>query len=151
MLTHKKRPLLAVDAVIFFPQEKEIILIKRKNEPYKGYWALPGGFVEWGETVEQACIREVKEETSLDVKIIDIIGVFSDPNRDPRGHVISIAFLCVPIGGKLKASSDAGDIMRVKLSEIQQKLIKLAFDHYEIINKSIEKMNKMQHKETRKS
>jgi len=144
MLTQKKRPLLAVDAVIFFPKEREIVLIKRKNEPYKGYWALPGGFVEWGETVEQACIREVKEETSLDVKIIDLIGVFSDPNRDPRGHIISIAFLCIPTGGKLRASSDAKEVMRVKVDKIRGGLIKLAFDHYEIINRSIKKMSEIQ-------
>ncbi len=144
MFSKKKHPLLAVDAVVFFPETEEIVLIQRKNEPYKGYWALPGGFVEWGETVEQACIREVKEETSLDVEIVDLIGVFSDPKRDPRGHVVSIAFLCIPRRGHLVASSDAQKAMRVKLDAIQSGLIKLAFDHNEIIAKGIKKIRKIQ-------
>lgn len=139
-MTERKHPLLAVDALIFFPQSKEIVLIQRKNDPYKGYWALPGGFVEWGETVEAACLREVKEETSLDVEIIDLVGVFSKPDRDPRGHVVSIAFLCLPKRGKLEASSDARKVKRVDIELIKRGEIPLAFDHDEIIMKCMKKL-----------
>lgn len=143
MTRNKKYPLLAVDALIVFPQEKTIVLIQRRNEPYKGYWALPGGFVEWGETVEEACIREAREETSLNVEIVDLIGVFSKPDRDPRGHVVSIAFLCVPKSGTLKASSDVKNIRKVKIEVVLSKKIQLAFDHYEIISRGIKKIEKM--------
>ncbi len=88
----RRHPYVAVD--IFAINEKnEFVLVKRKNDPFKGYWALPGGFVEYGETVEHAATREMREETGLEICILDIVGVYSDPNRDPRGHVISIAFL----------------------------------------------------------
>ena len=131
-----KTPLLATDAVIIDPKTKKIVLIRRANEPFKDHYALPGGFVEIGETVENACIREAKEETSLDVEIIDLVGVFSDPNRDPRGHVVSIAFLCIPKGGELKASSDAKKAEWISISKINR--IKLAFDHDKIISKALE-------------
>ena len=87
-------PLLTVDAVILYNNKKDIVLIKRKNPPFKNGYALPGGFVDVGETVEDACIREALEETNIKVKIIKLIGVFSDPKRDPRGHTVSVAFLC---------------------------------------------------------
>ncbi len=80
-------PILAVDVVVELPSG-EIVLIKRKYEPFKGYWALPGGMLEIGETVEQAAIREVREETGLDVSITRLVGVYSEPNRDPRNHVV---------------------------------------------------------------
>jgi len=89
-------PLVAVDAVIKY-QQNSIIMIHRKNPPFKGELALPGGFVNVGESVEEACIRETYEETNINLNIIKLIGVFSDPNRDPRGHNISIAFLCEPL------------------------------------------------------
>jgi 8-oxo-dGTP diphosphatase len=83
-------PLLTVDAVILF-QQNSIVLIRRKNPPFKGELALPGGFVDIGETIENACIREAYEETNINVKLIKLIGVFSDPKRDPRGHTVSIS------------------------------------------------------------
>ena len=92
-----KHPFLTVDAVILCDNDS-IILIKRKNSPYKGFWALPGGFVEYGETVESAVLREVTEETGLSVDLNEISGVYSDPNRDPRGHVITICFTAAKMG-----------------------------------------------------
>ena len=89
-------PLVAVDAVIKY-LENSIVLIRRKHPPFRGDLALPGGFVNVGESVEEACIREAYEETNINVNIIKLIGVFSDPIRDPRGHNISIAFLCEPL------------------------------------------------------
>lgn len=119
-------PTLAVDALIIY--EGKLVLIKRKNPPYKGQFALPGGSVEIGETVEEATIREAKEETDLDVKIVELLGVYSDPSRDPRGHTVSICFVAKG-EGNLRAGSDASDI---ELFDFDQ-LPELAFDHNKII------------------
>ncbi|MFW9942985.1 MAG: NUDIX domain-containing protein [Candidatus Thorarchaeota archaeon] len=129
-------PLLTVDAVILLNKEESIVLIRRKYPPFEGELALPGGFVDVGETVEAACIREAKEETNINIKIIELIGVFSDPKRDPRGHNVSIAFLCEPLTDKekLKAKDDAAALEIIPLSKIQS--LKLAFDHKEIIESS---------------
>ncbi len=118
---------LTVDAII--PFEGKIVLIKRKNEPFKDHYALPGGIVEYGERVEDALVREVKEETGLDVEIHRLVGVYSDPNRDPRGHFVSVCFIAVPKGGRLRADSDAKEIALFGLDEIP----KLAFDHNRMI------------------
>ena len=125
-------PLLTVDAVILY-NSKDVILIRRKNPPFQGDLALPGGFVDIGETVENACIREAQEETNLKVKFTKLIGIFSDPKRDPRGHTVTIAFLCKPVDKrrKPKAQDDAADVEIVPLIEIPK--LKLAFDHMEII------------------
>ena len=129
-------PLITVDAVILLNNKKDLILIRRKNPPFQGELALPGGFVDIGETVENACIREAKEETNINIKIIKLIGVFSDPKRDPRGHNITIAFLCEPLTDeeKPKAKDDAAALEIIPLSRIQS--LKLAFDHKEIIENS---------------
>ena len=135
----RKSPLVAVDVVILF--NGSIVLVKRLNEPYKNCWALPGGFVEYGETVEKAAIREAKEETGLDIKLLKLVGVYSDPKRDPRGHVISIAFLAKRIGGELKAASDAKEV------RIFEKIPKnLAFDHEYIIRDALEVAKKLGYK-----
>jgi len=133
----RKFPLVAVDGVVI--SEGKIVLITRKNEPFKGKYALPGGFVEYGEKVEEACIREVEEETGLRVTIKGLVGVYSDPNRDPRGHVISIAFLCELIGGSIRASSDAASVKWVNLKDILDGKVELAFDHAKIIIDAIER------------
>jgi len=129
-------PLLTVDAVILLNRKQDLILIRRKNPPFLGELALPGGFVDVGESVEQACIREAKEETNIDVKIVKLIGVFSEPNRDPRGHTVSIAFLCDPLTEKEepKALDDAAALEVIPLAKISS--LKIAFDHKDIIIKS---------------
>ena len=129
-------PLVAVDAVILFNKKQDLVLIRRKNPPFQGELALPGGFVDVGETVEHACIREAKEETNINIKIINLIGVFSEPNRDPRGHNISISFLCEPLteNEKPKALDDAASLEILPLSKISS--LKLAFDHLEVIKRS---------------
>lgn len=121
---------LAVDLVIL--EKDRIYLIKRKNDPFKDFWALPGGFVEYGERVEEAALREAKEETGMDIKINKLIGVFSDPRRDPRGHTVSIVYLAEPYGIP-RSGSDAKDIKRFKVSQLPQ----LAFDHEKIIKEAI--------------
>lgn len=132
-MQQRKTPLLAVDIVIKTKDDR-IVFIKRLNPPFKGFFALPGGFVEYGEKVEEAAIREAKEETGLDVEDLRLIGVYSDPNRDPRGHVVSIAFLAKEKGGVLKASSDAKEVTALK-----EPPEKLAFDH-ELILRDAKKM-----------
>ena len=121
-----KSPKLTVDGIIL--KNGKILLIKRGNEPFKGKWALPGGFVEYGEKTEDAVVREVFEETGLKTKIKDLVGVFSDPDRDPRGHVVSIAFFVQHIGGKLSAGSDAQYAQSFQVPPKD-----LAFDHYDIL------------------
>ena len=130
-----KFPRLAVDVII--EKNGKIVLIKRKNFP-KG-WAIPGGFVRYGETVEMAAVREAKEETNLRINSLRLIGVYSDPKRDPRFHVVSIAFSAKGTG-KIKPSSDVED---VKLFDVS-KIPKLVFDHNKIIKdyKSKKKTNK---------
>lgn len=120
-------PLLAVDALIIY--EGKLVLIKRKNPPYKDQFALPGGSVEIGETVEDATIREAKEETDLDIEIIKLLGVYSDPKRDPRSHTVSICFIARG-EGNLRAGSDAKDIGLFDLNQLPE----LAFDHNKIID-----------------
>jgi len=125
-----KRPVLTVDVLI--RRNDGYVLIKRKNEPYRGRWAIPGGLVEYGEKVEQAAMREAKEETGLEVKLIRLVGVYSDPARDPRGHYISIAYLAEAVSGELKAATDAEE---VKVFERKPK--RLAFDHSKIFEDAI--------------
>jgi 8-oxo-dGTP diphosphatase len=129
-------PLLTVDAVILLNKGKNLVLIRRKNPPFQGELALPGGFVDIGETIEEACIREAYEETNIKIKLIKLIGVFSDPKRDPRGHTVSIAFLCAPEtkDEKPQAKDDAIALEIVPLTKISS--LKLAFDHLEIIRTS---------------
>ncbi|MFP4005934.1 MAG: NUDIX domain-containing protein [Candidatus Hadarchaeia archaeon] len=120
-------PFLTVDIII--EVREGLVLIKRKNEPYRREWAIPGGFVERGETVEEAARREAKEETGLDVKLKELIGVYSDPERDPRGHTVSICFTADKDGGRLRASSDAADVRVFKDVPWNN----LAFDHDRIL------------------
>jgi 8-oxo-dGTP diphosphatase len=119
-------PLLAVDAVILF--QDGIVLIKRDNSPFAGSFALPGGFVEVGETVEAAVVREAREETGLAIELLGLVGIYSDPARDPRGHVVSAAFLALG-SGELVAGSDARSAQVFPLMDLPP----LAFDHDKII------------------
>ena len=129
-----RNPIPAVDAII--QSDSEILLVKRKHAPFKGYLALPGGFVNEGESVEEAAKREIKEETSLDIDLVDILGVYSDPNRDPRGHIMSTVFI-----GKIShdnekiealAQDDAAEVAWIALEEVDS--TNLAFDHNKIIS-----------------
>jgi 8-oxo-dGTP diphosphatase len=107
----------------------KILLVKRGRDPYIGHYALPGGFVEYGEKTEEAAIREMKEETGLDVKITYLIGVYSDPARDPRGHTVSVVYEVKRISGNLSSGDDATEAAFFSLS----KLPALAFDHKKIV------------------
>jgi ADP-ribose pyrophosphatase YjhB (NUDIX family) len=116
---------LAVDCIIEI--DGNIVLIKRKNPPYG--WALPGGFVDEGETVEAAVMREMKEETNLSLRELRQFHVYSDPERDPRGHTVSVVFTARG-KGELKAQDDAKGIGLFTEETLPDEI---AFDHREII------------------
>jgi 8-oxo-dGTP diphosphatase len=126
------RPALTVDAAIFRKMEFnwEILLIQRKNPPFKHGWALPGGFVDMDETLEKAITRELEEETSLINIELKQLHAFSTPGRDPRGHTISVVFWGIISNHQVAKAGD--DAANVKWFNID-KLPKLAFDHDEVI------------------
>ena len=125
-------PKVMVDVVI--PSEEGVVLIRRGSDPYEGMWALPGGFAEVGETVENAAVREAKEETNLEVELERLVGVYSEPDRDPRGHNVSVAFLARATGGEPEAATDADEVAVLDPSEVE-----LAFDHRKIIEDALGK------------
>lgn len=127
MEKYLKRGIVA-DAIIV--KNNKLVLIKRKNNPYKGYFALPGGYIEYNETSKEACRREAMEETNLKVKVKKLVGVYSDPKRDPRANTISICYLCSALSGRLKAADDAAEVYWTDLKKLPKKL---AFDHEEMI------------------
>lgn len=127
---------LTVD-VFIHDSEMNFILIKRSQGEFKDFWALPGGFVEYGETVESAAVREAKEETNIDVELKDLVNVYSDPNRDSRGHIVTVAFTAHGDMNAKKADSDAKDIGIFRKNELKD--LKIAFDHEKIINDCLDK------------
>jgi ADP-ribose pyrophosphatase YjhB (NUDIX family) len=126
-----KNPIPTADIIIEITRndgKQGIILIERKHPPYG--WAIPGGFVDYGETLEQAAIREAKEETSLDIRLQQQLHTYSDPNRDPRKHSISTVFIAVA-EGKPIAQDDAKKIGIFTENEIT---FPLTFDHRQILD-----------------
>jgi ADP-ribose pyrophosphatase YjhB (NUDIX family) len=119
-------PGLAVDCIILL--NGKVLLIHRRNPPHG--WALPGGFVEYGETVEDAVRREMKEETGLDLDDLRQFRVYSDPARDARGHVVSVVFTARGVG-KPEAGDDADRYRLVDLNDIHES--ELVFDHAQIL------------------
>lgn len=120
---------ISVDGVII--KGNKILLIKRGSEPFKGYWGTPGGYVGWNETVEEAIIREVKEETGLDAISVKLVSYSSEPKRHPK-QVINFVYL-VEINGKVRVSDDAVDAKWFDLDHLPKDL---AFDHFENIKKA---------------
>ncbi len=115
-------------ADIIIEQGKGIVLILRRNEPRQ--WAIPGGYCDYGESLEQAAVREAKEETGLEVELIEQFHTYSDPRRDPRQHNITTVYIARPIGGILKAQDDAMDIGVFTEADLPAGL---AFDHDQIL------------------
>ena len=120
---------VSVDAVII--KDNKILLIKRGVNPFQGYWALPGGYVEWDESTEEAVAREVSEEIGLTVESCKLIGVYSSPDRHPK-QVINIAYR-VTTSGNPKAGDDASEYKWFSMDNMPDKL---AFDHERIITES---------------
>ena len=123
-------PLLTADIIIELTENNktQIILIERLNPPFG--WAIPGGFVDVGESVESAAIREAKEETGLDVKLQCLLGCYSDPQRDPRFHTASLVYIAsadgIPVAGD--------DAKTTRLYDIDAIDVPLAFDHQQILD-----------------
>ena len=121
-------PSPTVDVLIYDP-DKGIVIVSRKNEPHG--FALPGGFIDEGESAEHAAIREMKEETSLDVRLKGLLGVYSNPKRDPRKPTVGVVYVGEAVDpSKLKAGDDAGQAAFHKLSELPSPIV---FDHAKII------------------
>ena len=134
------RPAVTTDNLVFREGEHciEVLLIKRKKDPYKGYWALPGGFLEIEETPEEGAKRELKEETGLEINILKEVGTFGEIDRDPRGRTITIAFYTFMQRDQTnpRALTDAEDARWVSIKDLPE----LAFDHREILQEGLLKL-----------
>ncbi|MCK7556744.1 NUDIX hydrolase [Chitinophaga sedimenti] len=130
---------LAVDAVVFGYSKRDgvsVLLIQRKYPPFKNAWAIPGGFVLNGESLETAVRRELEEETGISVNYLEQLYTFGEPSRDPRQHVVSVAYFALVKSSKyekLKASTDAENAQWFPITGLP----KLGFDHQEILEKAI--------------
>lgn len=118
---------LTVDAVII--RNNKILFIQRGKQPFKNYWALPGGYVDWNETIDEAVVREVKEELNLDVENLVFVNYYSKPQRHPK-QAINFAFLVIPKSFKFRIGDDAKAGKWFDLDKLPQML---AFDHNQII------------------
>ncbi|CAH8281263.1 8-oxo-dGTP diphosphatase [Mariniflexile fucanivorans] len=131
---------LSVDAVVFGYEEGiiSVLLIKRKYEPFKGKWAIPGGFVLNDETLECAVERELQEETGIKINYLEQLYSFGDPERDPRGRIVSIAYfgLVRPNAFKIFASTDASEVEWFNIKELPE----LSFDHENILDLAIKRL-----------
>lgn len=135
------RPALTVDCVIFGLDESsklKVLLIQRGHDPYQGFWALPGGFVEMEETLEQAALRELEEETGVTNVFIEQLYTFGEPDRDPRGRVVSVAYFAL-VNLAEHPVQPASDAKNVQWFETDN-LPKLAFDHEHIFQMAIDRL-----------
>jgi len=128
-----RNPTPTVDVII--TRDTEVLLVRRKKNPFKDELAIPRGFINENETVEQAAVREVMEETALPIRLLEILGVYSDPKRDPRKHIITTVFVGEIFGDNNTqpvAGDDAADTKWIPLGSIQD--FTFAFDHKRILN-----------------
>lgn len=123
-----RTPALATDCVVFDAKGR-VLLVRRRFPPFKGRYALPGGFVEIGETAEDACRRELMEETGVKAARLRLVGVYSDPKRDPRGHTCAVVFAARVRSAKVRAGDDAEAAEWVE----KWRETELAFDHARIV------------------
>jgi 8-oxo-dGTP diphosphatase len=141
------RPAVAADSVLFVMRAEDlaVLLVKRKRAPFKGAWALPGGFVEKDEPLERAAARELMEETGITGVPLEQLGAYGDPGRDPRGHTVSVVFYSFVVADTQPvAADDAADAAWLPLRSLplpswgghppEKRAIKLAFDHAQIID-----------------
>lgn len=130
---------VSVEATSLAPQ---VLLIRRKNPPFQGQWALPGGFVDENEALDVAAVRELEEETCVDPKAVQLhqLGAFGDPGRDPRGWTVTVAYGCVipHTGLRVEAADDASEVAWVLLKDLPS--TELAFDHRKVLAKSFERL-----------
>jgi 8-oxo-dGTP diphosphatase len=123
----QRNPAPTVDVVIEVGADRRIVFIRRKNPPHG--WALPGGFVDYGEKVPDAAVREAKEETGLDVRLVALLGVYSDPARDPRKHTLSVVY----VGRADGEPAGADDAAEARLFDPGAPPAPLCFDHGRIL------------------
>jgi 8-oxo-dGTP diphosphatase len=127
----RKDPVPTVDLIV---RKGELILLEqRARPPFQGQHCLPGGHVDYGETVEDAALRELEEESTVKAELIAILGVYSDPKRDPRGQRISTIFIADWLSGEPEGRDDAKEANWYEIPEVRQLLPKLAFDHSKIV------------------
>jgi 8-oxo-dGTP diphosphatase len=128
-----KRPTVACDLVVFTEKvgSLKVLLVERGKEPFKGKWALPGGFMEWNESCEQTAARELEEETALKGVDFRLLGVFSEPGRDPRGTIVSVTYWGTVDydSSKIKAGDDAAKVDWFAVDDHPT----LGFDHEKIL------------------
>ncbi|MBW2960720.1 NUDIX domain-containing protein [Mesonia aestuariivivens] len=130
---------VTVDAVIFLEENNALYLlvIKRKNQPFQGHWALPGGFLEEDELLQTGCLRELEEETGLQLQQLEKVGIYDAINRDPRGRTLSVAFTAkLQERKQICANDDADEAKWILLKDIEE----MAFDHHQIIQDAIKKL-----------
>ena len=136
------RPAVTADCVVITnEQQPKVLLIQRGNEPFKGCWAFPGGFMDMGETTEHCAVRELKEETGLAVSDLHQIGAYSKIDRDPRGRTISVAYLIIidsPV--EVTGQDDAAKAEWFPITNLPH----LAFDHFDIMQDALRIYNTMQ-------
>jgi 8-oxo-dGTP diphosphatase len=135
------RPMVTVDAVVFdiSGDRPKILLIKRGNEPFKGQWAFPGGFVEMDEELETAAVRELAEETGLTSVKLEQLHTFGKCGRDPRGRNITIVFIGITKNSKIKSGDDAADARWFSIDDLPQ----MGFDHNDVAATAIKKLKEL--------
>ena len=127
-------PRLTVDAWVR-DRRGRLLLVRRGGPPFRGKWALPGGFCEVGEKTEECGVREVEEETGVKVRIEGLLGVYSDPKRDPRGHTVSVLYRARPIRGAARGGDDAAEARWFTRREVEE--LDFAFDHGKIVREHL--------------
>ena len=132
----KRMPRLTVDSFVR-DRRGRVLLIRRGRPPFEGRWALPGGFCEWEETTEDCCARETLEETGLTVRVGELLGVYSRPDRDPRGHNVTVLYAATPIRGRAAGGDDAADARWFTPRELRS--LEFAFDHREVVSEQLAK------------
>ena len=135
------RPAVTADCVVITKgKEPKVLLIQRGNEPFKGQWAFPGGFMNMDETTEQCAVRELEEETGLKVSKIRQIGAYSKVDRDPRGRTVTVAYLAlIDNAEKVKGLDDAAKAQWFSLSQLP----KLAFDHEDVMADALKLISRL--------
>ncbi len=128
----KMKPFISTDTVVI--KDDEVLLVRRAIEPFRDQWVLPGGLMDIGEKIEQTAVREVREETGFDVKLLKLIGVYSGPHRDPRGTTAAVCFLAEIIG---KAGDHDHEISEVKFFPLDELPNRMGFDHRDMIRDAL--------------